>query len=241
MKNKKAEKKNRINFKKLIILILVVYLLGAFGFYIINQPIRNIVIRGTYLINDMEIIRIADIAHYPSIIRTSPRTLTERIEGIDLIESATIRRDRRFRLIIEVEEAKVLFYNANNGMVMLSSGRYIETNNRLSVIPTLINFAPEAVLTEFAKNLGTLDYGILSLISEIEYSPMVSSEGLTIDDTRFILYMNDGNWVYTNAARAGNLRFYPRIFASLGGAQGIIYLDSANNFIFRDFESLGEE
>ena len=239
MKNKKANKKIQINIKKLIILVLSIYLIASFSFYIINQPIRNIVIRGTYLVSDIEIIRAADIAHFPSIIRTRPRTLENRIQNIDIVESVTVRRDLRFRLIIEVEEAKIIFHNANNNQVMLSSGRYIEANNRLPSIPTLINFAPEAVLTEFAKNLGTLDYGVLSLISEIEYSPMISSEGLTIDDTRFILYMNDGNHVFVNASRARNLRYYPRIFASLQGVQGILYLDGANNHhIFRDFETM---
>ena len=238
MKTSKADKKVRINIKKLIILILVVYLISAFTFYIINQPIRNIVIKGTYLVSDAEIIRAADIAHFPSIVRTSPRGLRERIGNIDIVESVIIRRDRHFRLIIEVEEARILFYNITNNQVMLSSGRYIEPNNRIPTIPTLINFAPEAVLVELAKNLNDIDYGILSLISEIEYSPMVSSEGLTIDDTRFILHMNDGNMVFINAARAGNLARYPEIFATLEGVQGTLYLDSANNFIFRDFESM---
>ena len=67
---------------------------------------------------------------------------------------------------------------------------------------------------------------------------MISSEGLIIDDARFILYMNDGNQVFINASRAENLRHYPRIFASLQGVQGILYLDGANHHIFRDFESL---
>ena len=241
MKAKKAEKPSKVNIKKIVILILAVYLIGAFGFHIISQPIRNIVIRGTYLIPDVEVIRAANIAHMPGIFRISTRSLENRIGEIDLVESVRVRRDFRFRLIIEIEEPKMLFYSVNTNQVMLSSGRFIEPNNRKASIPTLINFAPANVLSEFAQNLGKLDYGILSLISEIEYSPMVSSEGLTIDDTRFILFMNDGNQVYTNAARAQRLSFYPQIFATLEGARGVIYLDSATNVIFRDFESMRED
>ena len=238
MKPKKAKKKSKINIKKVIVLLLVIYLIGAFGFYIINKPIRNIVISGTYLINDAEVIRTADIAHYPGIFRFSTRRIANRINTIDIVDSVNVRRDFRFRLIIEIEEAKMLFYYANNGEVMLSNGQFTPPNNRKPTIPTLINFAPSVALKEFAINLGTLDYGILSLISEIEYSPMVSSEGLTIDDTRFLLYMNDGNHVFTNSARARNLARYPEIFATLEGATGTLYLDSGNNnFIFRDFES----
>ena len=241
MEANKTKKRYRLNFKKLIILVLFVYLIFAGFNFVMSRPVRMIVINGTTLICDSEIIRIANLMDSPSIFRISPRNLEGRISEIDLVDNVRVARDRHFRLVIEVEEAKVVFYNSINNMLMLSSGRYVENDRRLLGIPTLINFAPEVILNEFAANLGTLDYGTLSLISEIEYSTMISSEGLTIDETRFVLYMNDGNHVYTNAGRAGNLAFYQRIFASLGGQQGVIYLDSLNNFIFRDFASLNNE
>ena len=221
-----------------MILVLFVFLISAAIFLIANKPIRNIVIKGTNLISDVEIMRAAGIMNYPPIFRIRRNNLVQKISEIDLVENVRISRNLRFQLIVEVEEAKMILYNSTNNQVLLSSGRYIERNDRLLSMPTLINFAPEAVLIDFARTLGNLDYGIIGLISEIEYSPMVSSEGFVIDSTRFILYMNDGNQVYTNALRAGNLEFYKRIFASLEGGRGIIYLDSANNFIFRDFNSL---
>jgi len=237
MKTSKT-KKYKLNFKKLIILVLFVYLLGFGGFYIINRPIRNIIIEGNNNITEIEIIRAAQIEDYPSIFRLNTNTLKDRIKELELINDVQINRDRHFRLTINVDEAKVVFYNSTNNKLMLSNGYYIENNHQFIGIPTLINFAPEAILKEFAAKLGRVDLGVLSLISEIEYSPMIGIDGSTIDETRFILYMNDGNIVYTNVVRAINLNFYTRIFASLEGQSGVIYLDSANNFIFRDFESL---
>ena len=45
---------------------------------------------------------------------------------------------------------------------------------------------------------------MIEMISEIEYSPSKSGE-IIIDDTRFLLRMNDGNQVYINLI---NINFY---------------------------------
>ena len=61
-------------------------------------------------------------------------------------------------------------------------------------------------------------------ISEIIYTP---SE---YDNTRFLLYMNDGNHIYINISKLDNLNYYSEIYPTLNGKKGTLYLDSGNHF-----------
>ena len=48
-------------------------------------------------------------------------------------------------------------------------------------------------------------------VSEIEYSPTVSSEGKTIDDKRFTFYMNDGNIAIINTINIDKFNNYLKV------------------------------
>ena len=56
-----------------------------------------------------------------------------------------------------------------------------------------------------------IDTNILNMISEIEYSPTVSSEGKTIDDKRFTFYMNDGNIAIINTINIDKFNNYLKV------------------------------
>ncbi len=230
---KTKTKKKKLNKKKLFIFILFFYLIGCCGYYIYNEPIRNIIITGNTLVKDSEIIEVAGIKNYPSIFNVKTRKVKKILKNIDLIEEVTIKKNYRFQLKIEVKEAKLLFFNTNNNKIMLSSGKEISNNGYIG-IPTLINYTPEKILKEFSLKLGDLDTGIISLISEIEYAPTKSEDGKTIDENSFILFMNDGNTVKTNTSKCDNLTHYREIYASLKDKKGTLNLDSGNyeNFVF---------
>lgn len=230
---KTKTKKKKLNKKKLFIFILFFYLIGCCGYYIYNEPIRNIIITGNTLVKDSEIIEVAGIKNYPSIFNVKTRKVKKSLKNIDLIEEVTIKKNYRFQLKIEVKEAKLLFFNTNNNKIMLSSGKEISNNGYIG-IPTLINYTPEKILKEFSLKLGDLDTGIISLISEIEYAPTKSEDGKTIDENSFILFMNDGNTVKTNTSKCDNLTHYREIYASLKDKKGTLNLDSGNyeNFVF---------
>ena len=76
--------------------------------------------------------------------------------------------------------------------------------------------------------MGNLDYGIISSISEIEYSPDKSGTGSILDETRFMFRMNDGNIVYINLDKLNNMKYYFKIYASLNNKKGILHLDSGD-------------
>lgn len=228
------KRKRKISIKKLLILILFIYLIFSFGYYIFNKPIKNIIISGNVLVKDAEIIEAAQIKNYPSIYSITNKTIKKRIKKSPLIEDVTIKKDLKFRLKINVKERLIVFLNSNSNKLMLNNGTEIENNNKYEGIPTLINYTPQDILKKFTISLGKLDRGIISLISEIEYSPKQSAEGLTIDESSFTLYMNDGNTVITTPEKCNNLSKYREIYASLKDRKGTLNLDSGNyeNFVF---------
>ena len=93
----KTIKKKRFNFKKLLILILILYVIGYTGYYLLNLPIKNIVITGTTNLTDYEIINIAKIKDYPSIFKTSSKTLEKRIAKLDLVNSVKVSKNFKGR------------------------------------------------------------------------------------------------------------------------------------------------
>lgn len=230
----KKNRKRKLNIKKLFILILILYLIINLANYIYNKPITNIIITGNTLVKDSMIIEAAKIKDYPTIYEVKVKKTINNIKKIDLIEEVTIKKDLKFRLNIEVKESIILFLNSNNNKLMLSSGKEIDNNYDSSGIPTLINSTPEEILIEFTKSLGLLDSGIISLISEIEYSPKQNTDGITTDENSFTLHMNDGNTVITNSEKCNNLSKYREIYASLKDKKGTLNLDSGNyeNFVF---------
>ena len=74
-KNVKRVKKRKLNFLKVIIFILIIYLLIHAGLYLSNINVKNIVIKNTNYLSDTEVIKIAGLADYPSFFRTSTRKI----------------------------------------------------------------------------------------------------------------------------------------------------------------------
>ena len=68
------------------------------------------------------------------------------------------------------------------------------------------------------------DNEIKLLISEIEYVPN------DIDKERFIITMNDGNYVYITLYKITSINEYIKIVSTLNNKKGILYLDSGNYF-----------
>jgi len=97
-------------------------------------------------------------------------------------------------------------------------------------------------INNFSKS-SIIDENIINLISEIEYSPDIKGD-VTINDSRFILKMNDGNLVYIDLVNFANLNMYETIYSNLD-AKGIIHLDSvyadADTVVFTSFDKLNEE
>ncbi len=219
-----AKKRKRLNVRKLFVFILFFYLCGYFGYTLFKMPIKNIIISGSYYLKDYEIIETAGIKNYPAMLNLNSKKLEAKIKKLSLVKDVKISKNYKFQLKIKIIENKVVCIYNNN--YLLEDGTSISMDTKYAGIPTLVNYTPEDVLKEFLKGLGEIDYGVIGGISEIVYSPSVNEKEEIIDNTRFILKMNDGNTIYINNNKISLLKQYQKIYASLENNQGILHLDS---------------
>ena len=242
MEGKKVRKK--LNKKALLVIILTLYLIIMAFYYFLTLPIKNIIVTGNNLVSDTTIINAAGISDYPHIFRTSTKKMTDNIQNLDFIASVEIKKSITGTVTINVTEEKVLFYNVLNSSFVLASGKEVKQEEApILGLPTLVNYVPSDIYEELITSMSNIDFDIISLISEIEYSPDIK-EDVTINDSRFILRMNDGNYVYIDIVNFANLNKYKIIYSSLD-KKGILHLDGvyldSDTVVFTAFDALREE
>ena len=83
-------------------------------------------------------------------------------------------------------------------------------------------------MDEFMTKFLSLDRNVIYRISEIKYDPN------NVDSERFLLTMNDGNFVYLTLAYFDKMNSYVNIHLDIvskyGNKKGILYLDSGEYF-----------
>ena len=219
MKSKK--KKRKVRYDRIIIFLgIIIFLVFSFT-YVLNIKISNIYISGNEYLTDQQIIEIAGISDYPSTLQNLSLQIKERLKNDILIKDAKVVKKGFTQVYIEVEENRPLFYYEYNNKTILFDGK--ENSNKYNV-PTVINYITDTYYDAFVTEMGKLDKQVLSRISEIQFYPN------EVDDNRFLLTMNDGNYVYVNISTFNKLNKYITILESLPDKNGILYLDYGNNF-----------
>lgn len=227
-KNNKKRRKLRLGriFLFLILLFIIFYLIKMFCKF----PIKNIFIEGNTYISDQEIIDIAKIENYPSIFKYRNSEIEKRLEKNEYIKKATVRKRKLKEIYIKIEENTVLFYNSKTKNTILLDGR--EINKELDG-PILINYVPNKVYEKLVNQMKLIDSNIVKRISEIKYDPS------NVDEERFLLSMNDGNYVYVTLEKLEDINNYVKINLEIinkfGNKKGILNLDAGEYFeIFKD-------
>lgn len=235
----KTKKKRKLNIRGLLVILLILYLIGMFLYYIINLPISTITIKGNNLISDTEIIETAKIKDYPPIFKLNITKMKKNIKKLDLVEDVKINRSLSGDITIKITEEKILFLNRNKNKLVLATKEEIEPNPNYSGYPILINYVPDNVLEDFIEKMTKIDDDILSLISEIEYSPE-KLDNLVLNENRFLLRMNDTNTVFVDTINLKKLNNYPKYFATIDAdVRGIFYLDSNRGAVsFNSYEDI---
>ena len=219
MKSKK--KKRKVRYDRIIIFLgIIIFLVFSFT-YVLNIKISNIYISGNEYLTDQQIIEIAGISDYPSTVQNLSFQIKEKLKSDILIKDAKVVKKGFTQVYIEVEENRPLFYYEYNNKTILLDGK--ENSNKYNV-PTVINYITDTYYDAFVTEMGKLDKQVLSRISEIQFYPN------EVDDNRFLLTMNDGNYVYVNISTFNKLNKYITILESLPDKNGILYLDYGNNF-----------
>lgn len=233
------KKKKKLRIKGLLIIILFLYLISTGIYYLWSKPIKNINIIGNTYLKENYIIDYLNIDE--SILKIKKKDIKNKLLNLELISDVKVHKNYFGILTIEVEEEQALFYNWNTKKIVLSNGSEIDFNKEFLGIPTLINYVPDSVYEKLIERLVLIEKNILSLISEIEYNPSIV-EDKTVDETRFVFRMNDGNNVYINTINIEKLNSYLNIYEAIvnknGNITGCLYLDSnSDNNHFNTCES----
>lgn len=218
-------KKKRVKIKIIPILItLLILIIILFCFHLLAQiPIKNIYIKGNNYITDQEIIEQAKISDYPSFIKTTASSIKKKLSKNPYIKKVVVKKKWFSEIYIEIEEENLLFRKDENDLVVLENKEELDDNNKYN-LPILLNYIPDTKYDSFIKGMNKVSESVKSQISEIRYYPN------TQDDDRFLLYMNDGNYVYLTLTKFKQINYYEDVLVNLEGKKGILYLDSGNHF-----------
>lgn len=219
---KKKKKKRVLKIKNILIFLILLLLLGYLIYYVFTMPIKNIYISGNRIVSDEEIISLSKLEDYPSFLLTLSCDIKNNLLKNEYLEDVNIKKKLGNVIEINVVEYKPLAIKGSNNQVIISSGDQLENHYQLTDIPILVNEIDEKVYDEFIKKFSEVDSEIIRQISQLEYSPV------TVDDERFLLYMDDGNLVYITLTKITKLNKYNSIKAKMDGQNGIIYLDSGD-------------
>lgn len=220
---KKVKKKIRIRILPIVIIIFILTLLSGSVYLLSLIPIKNIYISGNNYLKDQEIIELAKIENYPSFLKTRTKDMKKNIKKSPYVKSVTIKKKILGIVEIQIEEYNILFKKEENNKIVLEDKEELIDNEKYQV-PILLNYIPDTKYDSFIKGMNQVTPSIKNQISEIRYYPN------TQDEDRFLLYMNDGNYVYLTLTKFKQINYYEDVLEKLDGKKGILYLDSGNHF-----------
>ena len=227
---KKKKKKRKLKIGRVLIVLTILILIGYLIKALCRFPIKNIFIEGNNILSDQEIIDLAKLENYPSILKYSSNSIERNIKKSEFISKVKVTKKNLRQIYIKVEENYPLFYNTMEKKTVLYNGKTI---NKEMNCPILINYVPDKVYNLLIEKMKLVDIEIINRISEIKYDPT------NVDEERFLFIMSDGNYVYVTLEKLENINNYVKISLEIinkfGNKNGILNLDAGEYFkIFND-------
>ncbi len=216
-----AKKKRKLKTRKFLSFIFLIILALLILSFLTDVRINNVVVKGNIFYSDYEIIEKACLEDYPSSLKNSSFSIAKRLMKDTYIKKAIVHKKSLTKVVIEVEENLPLFYYLPAKKTILMDKSETEEN---FPVPTVINYVPDKIYSLLLENVSLINYDIVKRISEIKYDPN------EVDDERFFLTMNDGNYVYLTLERFDKIDKYLEIIKSFDNKKGILYLDSGEYF-----------
>lgn len=220
---KKVKKKVKIRILPFLIAILIIGIIIGCSYLLTLIPIKNIYITGNTYLTDQEIIELAQIDEYPSFLTTTTSSMKKKLKKNPYIKTIKIKKKLFAEVHIEIEEENLLFRKEETGKIVLENKEEVDDNQKYS-LPILLNYVPDTKYDSFIKGMNQVTSNVKTQISEIRYYPNEQ------DEDRFLLYMNDGNYVYLTLTKFKQINYYEDVLEKLEGKKGILYLDSGNHF-----------
>ena len=224
----KRRRKRRLKIKNIIIFLIILLFFVGFVYYIITMPIKNIYIKGNNILSDNVILNESGLIDYPSFLLTSSKKTQKKIKTNYFVDNVKVKKKIGNIIEIIVQEYKIVATIEEDDRIILSNGRIVENIYNIKDIPILTNSVSEEVYNDFVKKFGDIDNSILRQVSQIEYSPV------KVDNSRFLLYMDDGNLVYVTLTKIRKMNKYNDIKDKMSNKKGIIYLDSGDYVELKD-------
>lgn len=223
-------KKRKIKILPLLILIIIILGIVLACKFLLDRPIKNLVVKNTTYLNDDYVLELGGVKDYPSFLLTSGSKVEKKLKKSPYINKADVKRKLNRSLIIDVDEKVPVVYDIYNKNVVFADNSSIKIDDCIYNfnIPRLNNYVPKGKYKRFIKALGKINNNILIKISDIEYS------STSLDDERFKLYMDDGNLVYVTLTKFNKMNYYDNIVVQLEGHKGILYLDNGNHFEIKE-------
>lgn len=222
--SKKRKKRKRLKIKS-VLFTLGFLLIGAGLVYLATFiKVRSFFVYNNKYLTDEEVLKELKLDKNTSFLLTNKPVEKVYIKKSKLIKDVDIKRTLDLEMKIYVKEYKIIFYDQNDKKTVIENGSKIDylDNN----VPTLINkIDDEAVYKNLVKKMNKVNNNTLDIISEISYAPN------GIDKERFLLSMNDGNYVYVTLTKLSKINEYKSIINSVENKKGILYLDYGNYFV----------
>lgn len=223
------KKKRRVNkiFKTLFIILVLVFILYIFPCYILDIRIKNIYIKNNNILTDKQIIEIANLKDYPNYYKTNTFKIKKDLMNNPYIKDCKVYKGLFNKITIDITENKILFIRLDTKKIVFENKKEIDYDKELLNVPYLINYVPDTKYNTLIDKLNKIDKEVLYKISEIKYDPN------KYDEDRFLLYMNDDNYVYVTLTKMNLLNKYNEAITKFEGKKGTLYLDSGNYFEIR--------
>lgn len=217
MEEEKVVKK--FSFVKLLLVLLIMYIIGYFGYRVAISRITNIYIKNNNILTDQEVIDASGLRNYPSFILTTNYSIKNKLLKNNLVKKVKVKKGLWGKVYIDIEEYKPLFIYEDK--VILDNKNEVDLDISL---PILVNKVDDEILDKLISKYESVNDEIKLMISEIRYDPN------DIDKERFLFTMSDGNYVYITLYKLSSIDEYLKITSTLKDKKGILYLDSGNYF-----------
>ncbi len=225
-KTTKKVVKRRLNLRKVLLSLLMIIIICILIYIIVTAPIKNIYVIDNKILTDNQVIESAKLDDYPSFMLNPSFSIAKKLKQNPYIKDVKVKKKWGNKVYLYITENRPICETSNNELILLD-GTKVDNTNNLTDYPILIN-SVDYIYDNFVKNFALIDEDILNKISQIEYSPV------SVDNERFVLYMNDGNIVYITLPKIEKINKYNSIYQELGGNKGIVYLDSGDYFEIKE-------
>lgn len=218
---KPKKRKRKLKKGRFLLLILFLLAISFLCYKFVNIPIRNIIVKGNYILTDEEVIKISSLEDYPSIFTVFSFDIKKKIKQNPYVEDVKVSRGV-LNIKISIKEKKVLYIDYKTKEKIMIDSKV--KDDKTLCVPFLTNEVLSDKNRDFLKAMNKIDSDILCKMSEIKYDPN------DIDKDRYLVYMNDGNNVYLTVNKFEKINKYNSILENVGKQNGTLYLDYGDYF-----------